>query len=192
MTVANVSGWELSLPEKVSVSWDGGNNNVKVSPSNSHWASGGIIGMVSFNTGWRFRTEPGYSIWVGGSPNMVVPGAHPLSGIIPSSWWPDEFQMNWFISDPGRTIEFPEGFPFMFFTVINDSLLTETQILLDSQPESKDSIESRMRYGQAKMTRNVEQPWTWTKGIKTGLDADGNVIGPPFGGLPKLSEPNQN
>jgi hypothetical protein len=36
----------------------------------------------------------------------------------------------------------------------------------------------------------MENPWTWTKGIRTGLDADGNRIGPAFNGLPKLDEPH--
>jgi hypothetical protein len=46
-----------------------------------------------------------------------------------------------------------------------------------------------MKYGELKARNNVEKPWTWTKGIKTGLDADGNKIGPTFTGLPKLANP---
>ena len=52
-------------------------------------------------------------------------------------------------------------------------------------------MQSRQKYGDLKMTNNKEKPWTWTKGIRTGLDADGNKIGPSFSGLPKLSEPNE-
>ena len=40
-----------------------------------------------------------------------------------------------------------------------------------------------------KAKNNIEKPWTWTKGIRTGLDADGKQIGPTFTGLPKLANP---
>lgn len=190
MTMANVYGWELCLKETIKVSWEGGNHNVKVNPENSQWASGGIIGIVSFNLGWRFKTEPGYSLWIGGSPNLIVPGAHALSAIIPSSWWPDEFQMNWVITEIGKDVEFTEGFPFMYFCVIEDSLLPRTILQIDDSPESIEFIQSRVDYGREKMRKNTEEPWTWTKGIKTGVDAGGNIIGPTFTGLPKLAEPN--
>jgi hypothetical protein len=49
---------------------------------------------------------------------------------------------------------------------------------------------SRQKYGDLKMKNNKEKPWTWTKGIRTGVDADGNKIGPSFTGLPKLKEPD--
>jgi len=188
--MANVYGWELCLKETIKVSWEGGNHNVKVNPENSQWASGGIIGMVSFNLGWRFRTEPGYSLWIGGSPNLIVAGAHALSAIIPSSWWPDEFQMNWAITEIGKEIEFAEGFPFMYFCVIEDSLLPRTVLQIDDSPESAEFVQSRVDYGREKMRKNTEEPWTWTRGIRTGVDAGGNIIGPTSTGLPKLAEPN--
>ena len=57
--------------------------------------------------------------------------------------------------------------------------------------EDKELMEQRMKYDQLKTKINTEKPWTWAKGIKTGLDADGNVIGPSFTGLPAISVPNQ-
>lgn len=188
MTVANVYGWELSLPCEVRVIWRGGNNNVEILNAPSFGVSAGIIGMVTFPVGWRFKTEPGYSIQMGGSPNLILPGAQALSGIIPTDWWPDEFQMNWMITDTDREIVFPEGFPFMFFTVVQNSVVENAQLKLDSTVEDTGFIDSRAKYGKEKMQRNIDKPWTWTKGIKTGLDADGNQIGSTFMGLPKLHE----
>ena len=188
MTVANVYGWELSLPCEVRVVWRGGNNNVEILSGSNCGASAGIIGMVTFSVGWRFKTEPGYSIQMGGSPNLILPGAQALSGIIPTDWWSDEFLMNWMITDQDREIVFPEGFPFMFFTVVQNSVVENAQLKLDSSVEDRGFINSRIKYGKEKMQRNIDKPWTWTKGIKTGLDADGNQIGPTFMGLPKLHE----
>jgi hypothetical protein len=188
MTVANVYGWELSLPCEVRVAWRGGNHNVDILNSPKFGVSAGIIGMITFPIGWRFKTEPGHSIQIGGSPNLILPGAQALSAIIPTDWWPDEFQMNWVITEVDREVVFPEGFPFMFFTVIKNSVAEEAKLLLDSSPENREAVESRIKYGESKMRRNVEEPWTWTRGIKTGLDADGSRIGPAFTGLPKLHE----
>lgn len=190
MTVANVYGWELSLPCDVRVVWRGDNHQVDILSGANCGASSGIIGMVTFSVGWRFKTEPGFSIQIGGSPNLILPGAQALSGIIPTDWWPDEFQMNWMITDPNREIVFPAGFPFMFFTVIQNSVVETAELELDLSIEDADFIKSRIKYGSEKMRRNVKYPWTWTKGIKTGLDADGNKIGDVFTGLPKLHEPN--
>jgi hypothetical protein len=55
--------------------------------------------------------------------------------------------------------------------------------------DNSELIKSRVKYSDVKMKNNVENPWTWTKGIKTGLDADGVRIGPQYTGPIKLSAP---
>jgi hypothetical protein len=42
------------------------------------------------------------------------------------------------------------------------------------------------------MKKLHEQPWTWMNGIRTGLDENGNSIGPKNDGLLKLKEPSSN
>jgi len=78
MTFANVYGWELILPHDVVVEWDGGNTNATIIEGGRFEgrdiAYGGIIGMVSFSTGWIFGTEPGYETFISGSPNYVLGG----------------------------------------------------------------------------------------------------------------------
>jgi hypothetical protein len=193
MTYANVYGWELILPHDVIVEWDGGNTNATILEGGQFEgrdiAYGGIIGMVSFSTGWIFGTEPGYETWIGGSPNYVLDGAVPLSAIIPSSWWPDEFQMNWKLTKTGKTV-FPKGMPFMFFTMFDSTVLENVEFEVKNMWDDKELMDSRQKYGDMKMKNNQEKPWTWTKGIRTGLDADGVRIGPTTTGLPKLQEPN--
>jgi hypothetical protein len=197
VTYANVYGWELALQCDVVVEWDGGPNGPKILEGEDFVvdnaprkiANGGIVGMVSFHIGYTFATEPGYEIAIGGSPNYFVDGAHPLSAIVPSSWWPDEFQMSWKISKINEPIKFEAGMPFMFFTVFDSSVLENVKIETNSLWDNKELIESRMKYNDKKMKNQQENPWTWTKGIKTGLDADGNRIGPAFTGFPKLHIP---
>ena len=194
MTYANVYGWELQLPQRVVVQWNGGNVPPEIIEGQTigNWtvAHSSIIGMVSFSTGYAFRTEHGYETSIGGSPNYFIDGAEPLSAIIPSSWWPDEFQMNWKINKINEPVVFEAGMPFMFFTIFDSSTMQDTIIETGSLWDNHELINARQKYGDMKMKNQQENPWTWTKGIKTGLDADGNRIGPTFAGLPKLHEPN--
>lgn len=194
MTYANVYGWELQLAQTVVVKWNGGNVPPEILEGQmlENWAvaQSSIIGMVSFSIGYAFRTEDGYETSIGGSPNYFVDGAEPLSAIIPSSWWPDEFNMNWKINKIDEPVVFEAGMPIMFFSVFDSSVMNEVTIETKSLWDDNALIKSRSKYGELKMKNNQEKPWTWTKGIKTGVDADGNRIGPAFTGFPKLSTPN--
>jgi len=193
MTYANVYGWELQLQQEVIVEWDGSNTPPKVisggTMDDQIIASGNIIGMVSFRTGYSFRTEEPYSLWIGGAPNYFVDGAEPLSAIIPSSWWPDPFEMNWKINKINEPVVFEAGMPFMFFNVFDHTVLEDVVVETETLWDNTELVASRQKYGDMKMKNQMENPWTWTKGIRTGLDADGNRIGPAFTGLPKLDEP---
>lgn len=195
MTFANVYGWELVLPQTVVAQWDGGNTVPTILEGESYGgrqlAYGGIIGMVSFSTGWIFGTETGYETFISGSPNYIRDDAQALSAIIPSSWWPDEFQMNWRIKKVGEPVVFEAGMPFMFFSIFESTVLENVDFTVENLWDDKELMNSRQKYGDLKMKNNQEQPWTWTKGIKTGLDADGNKIGPTFTGMPKLTIPGQ-
>jgi len=193
MTVANVSGWELILQQDVVVEWDGTNNPPKVlegeTLNNRAVVIPSIIGIMSFATGWAFGTEDGYSTFISGSPNYFIDGAVPLSATIPSFWWPDEFNMNWKITKINEPVIFPKGMPFMHFTIVKNDLLESVQFKVENLWDKPDLMDQRMSYGEAKMKKNQEEPWTWMKGIKTGLNEKGERIGPSSSGLIKLNEP---
>lgn len=194
MTVANVYGWEIQLEERLVVQWDGGNTppvilEGETTTSGRTQAVSSIIGMISINMGWVINTEEGYNTWISGSPNYFVDGAAPLTATIPSYWWPDESQMNWKITKVGEPVVFEAGTPFCFFNIYDNSVLEDVEIMVSSLWDDMELVESRMKYGDMKAKNNVDNPWTWTKGIRTGLDADGNRIGPSFTGLPKLPNP---
>ena len=193
MTAANVNGWELILQQDVVVQWDGDNSPPKV--LEGEFLNGravvvpSIIGIISFATGWAINTEEGYDTWVTGSPNYFVDGAVPLSATIPSSWWPDEFNMNWKITKIGEPVTFKAGMPFMFFNIYDNSLLEETQFTIENLWDKPELMTKRKSYSDAKMKKLHEQPWTWMNGIRTGLDENGNTIGPKHDGLLRLLEP---
>jgi hypothetical protein len=97
--------------------------------------------------------------------------------------------MNWKITKVGEPVVFEAGTPFCFFNIYDNSVLENVEIIQSSLWDDKELVESRMKYGQMKAKNGIENPWTWTKGIRSGLDADNNRIGPTFTGLPKLANP---
>lgn len=139
--------------------------------------------------GWVINTEEGYNTWISGSPNYFLDGAVPLTATIPSYWWPDESQMNWKITKIGEPVTFATGTPFCFFNIYDNSVLENVEIIQSNLWADPELVASRMKYGEIKAKNNVENPWTWTKGIRTGIDGDGKQIGPTFTGLPKLANP---
>ena len=203
LTEANVNGWEVVLQEDVVIEWDGGPTVPRVlSGQTATFTTNGqtyerdivmpsIVGIMSFCVGWTFHTPPGIATWISGSPNYFVDGAVPLTAHIPSDWWPDEFNMNWKITKIGKPVTFPAGSPFMFFQFYDTSLMPSITIDTDNMWDDKyeKENEARRSYGDAKMTKLREQPWTWMGGIRTGLDENGNRIGPAFEGHVKLQEP---
>jgi len=193
LTVANVTGWELILQQDVLVQWDGGNTVPRILEGEKFddrpIAIPSIIGMMSFTTGWAFNTEDGYSTWISGSPNYFVDGAVPLTASIPSYWWPDEFNMNWQITKVKEPVLFPKGMPIMHFVIYPNTLLESTEIVVENLWDKPQLMDARQSYGNAKSEKMRDEPWTWMKGIKTGLDENGERIGPAFEGLPKLAHP---
>jgi hypothetical protein len=201
LTEANTSGWEVLLQQDVVVQWDGGYSVPRVlSGETMTFSVGGstyersivqpsIIGIMSFNVGWTFSTPENIATWVSGSPNYFIDGAVPLTAHIPSSWWPDEFNMNWKITTVGQPVRFPAGMPFMFFQFYDTRLMPAVDFTVENYWDKPDLMQERSRYGEAKARKMTEQPWTWMGGIRTGLNENGERIGPMFVNHPTLKEP---
>ena len=132
LSVANAAGWELLCSEGFTAVWDGGNSteSLKVLPdrpsphffAKSHFA----YGILTFDTGWLFRTSPGYSLWAMGSPNDPKDGIHPLAGLVETYWVPYTFTMNWQFTRPGH-VRFNKGEPFCFITPTQIAVIAECQ-----------------------------------------------------------------
>ncbi|MDA0898405.1 MAG: DUF6065 family protein [Bacteroidetes bacterium] len=190
VTEANVSGWEIVLPHDVVFQWDGGTSVPRVLEGgtvtrsiNGHSyeqniVQQSIVGMATFCLGWVFNTPPGVHTWLTGTPNYVVDGAIPLSASIPSDWWPDEVNMSWIITKEKTPITFPAGSGLAFFNFYEPSLIKETEFEVKNLWDNKELVASRQAYGDAKVKKLQEKPWSWMNGIRTGLDAEGNRIGP--------------
>ena len=193
VTTANVGGWEMLLPEDVTVIWNGGNSPAQIISGGVHngwnFAHSNINGMISFATGWVINTESPYHLWATGSPNYYVDGASPMTATIPSDWWPDELQTNWVITKINEPVIFKKGEPFIFFTIFDPSLMPSVDFEVVNRSDFPELVAEREKYNYLKSRNSIEKPWTWVKGIRTGLNADGDRIGPKYSGLPNLNSP---
>ncbi|HLH10279.1 MAG TPA: DUF6065 family protein [Methylovirgula sp.] len=133
LSIANASGWEILLPRAIEATYFGGHaiEDLKVrcpdgsdpsSLATSHFGHG----ILTFHTGWLFRTPPGWALWVRGSPNTHRNRIAPLEGLVETDWLSMSFTMNWRFTRPG-TVRFEAGEPFCFITLVAHAALDDVQ-----------------------------------------------------------------
>jgi len=111
LSMANSYGWEIINPSKFTVEWDGGQSpkSVKIVKETGTIFPDGHFGEGTFtwHTGYLFKTEYPYGIYVMGPPNFSKSNVTALSGIIETNWLPFTFTMNWQFTQPGKVEFFP-------------------------------------------------------------------------------------
>ena len=136
LTIANTHGWEILCPSSIEVYWRGGHGlgDMKVVPAGNPdgpppaWATSHFgAGVLTFHTGYLFRTEPGYSMYVSGPVNTPCDGAIALTGIVGTDWLPQPFTMNWLFTAPGGPLVFEKGEPFCHVFPVRRALVEETE-----------------------------------------------------------------
>lgn len=121
LSMANTTGWELLCPFGFEAEWDGGlgAEAIQFRPDADatlfdHFAASHFThGVVTFHTGWLFRTPPGWALRASGSPNRFKHGLAPLEGLVETDWLPYPFTMNWAFTAPGK-VRFEKDEPFCF------------------------------------------------------------------------------
>lgn len=123
MVLANTTGWEILSPVSFTAQWNGGpeKGDIRIDADDDSdpdqvariVASHFTRGVLTFHTGYLFRTPPGWDLAVAGPPNAVKDGIQPLIGIVEADWLPFPFTMNWHFTRPGL-ISFKKGEPFCF------------------------------------------------------------------------------
>ena len=153
LVMANTTGWEILCPMDITIIWNGGTGKDDLTIScdadptynldhiaQSHFTHG----VVTFHTGYMFRTPPGYVVLAGGAPNHVKDGIQPLSGLVETDWLPFPFTMNWLMTRPGM-VSFKKGEPFCFIQVVEHKKMDEVQPVikrLESDPDLKKQFEA--------------------------------------------------
>ena len=152
LSIANSSGWEILCPFDFQVVWFGGakasdlhvvapgNESAAARLATSHFGHG----VLTFHTGWLFRTPPGWAVWARGAPNTVKDGIVALDGLVETDWLPFPFTMNWRMTRPGKA-SFAKDEPFAFVTLTPHGQLDAVQPViadLADMPELKRDYES--------------------------------------------------
>lgn len=169
---ANKYGWEVILPETVSVIRN--QQGVVSITSNTSKSVLPICGTtilnesIAFYPNLIFVTEPGYSIRVSGPPNFFIRGAQAYEAIVPTSWWHESFQFSWRIIEPDMEVTFHKNMPIMFFSIVKNDLLLECDVSVCSEIGYQKVQEFRAQYvsHNSKSKSNKEM---WTSSIKGTL-----------------------
>jgi hypothetical protein len=135
LTMANTTGWELLCPMGFTAEWDGGKGveAIKLWPDRPHPDFHEFVtshfshGVVTFHTGYLFRSKPGWDMWTGGPPNLPKDGIYPLQGVVETDWLPFPFTMNWVFTRKG-SVRWEKGEPFCFITLAQDRKLEQFQV----------------------------------------------------------------
>jgi hypothetical protein len=158
LVMANTTGWELRCPGSFTATWTGGprKEDIRIDaddaafPNLHHYVSSHFTtGVLTFHTGYLFRTEPGWDIWVGGPPNLIKDGLQPLSGIVETDWLPFPFTMNWHFTRPGM-VSFKKDEPFCFIMPVPHATVDAFDPVIksiDSDPDLKREYEA---WGQSR------------------------------------------
>lgn len=134
LTIANSSGWELLSPCNLEATWNGDaaldairiralDGFARVERVASSHFGGGVL---TFRTGYLFRTSPGWGLLVRGAPNHFIDGIYALEGLVETDWLSFHFTMNWLFTRPG-TVVFEKGTPLAFVTPVEHRRLDDMQ-----------------------------------------------------------------
>ncbi len=212
LNIANAHGWEMLSPCGFEACWNGGGAPGDVTlrldagadPQTAPVALFGQ-GVLTFHIYGLFRTEPGWNLWIGGSPNRPKDGIYPLTGVMETDWAPFTFTMNWRFTRPHNWVRFEAGEPICFVFPVQRGYLEATTpklVPLDADPQVRDSFKAWSRSRNAFGAKVRAEPPTrpadrWQKHYFRGVDVDGvqgaedhstKLRPPPF--LP-ASEPPQ-
>jgi hypothetical protein len=191
LNIANAHGWEFLTASSFSARWDGGAGwqGIDIRCSGvPHVRPVSIFGhgVLTFHVQGLFRTEPGWNLLVGGSPNHPKDGIYPLSGVIETDWAPYTFTMNWKFTRADHWVSFDEGEPFCFVFPVQRGVLeaVEPEIReLASNPALQEehqqwSLERRDFTDRLMVKDSSESKMRWQKRYYRGLTME-NEAGVP-------------
>jgi Family of unknown function (DUF6065) len=186
LTMANSTGWEILCPGDIEVSWNGGASvsdlavryiqNGQQTEQNfavSHFSHG----ILTFHTGYLFRTPPNIALWVSGAPNHIKDGIQPLTGLVETEWLPMPFTMNWRMTRPG-IVNFAKGEPFCFIQMIEHKKMDDVVPIVKNIEDNPELFEkykvwstSRDRFNRALLTGDVDATQQgWQRNYFLGQD----------------------
>lgn len=188
LSMANSSGWEILCPCTFKAAWNGGSSvhdiQLTLLDDYPHYRDLAVShfggGILTFHTGWLFRTPPGWALQVSGAPNMPKHGIAPLTGIVETEWLPFTFTMNWLFTQPGE-VTFEKGEPICFVMPVPHQQLHQIEpiaIRLPQNPELQKQVKQWTENRNEFITklRMLDKPTIeqgWQRNYMRGETVDG-------------------
>ena len=188
LNIANAHGWEVLAPFAFDAIWTGGGGvdavQFRLPPGVDPQTVPVSIfgqGVLSFHVQGLFRTEPGWNLWIGGSPNHLKDGIQALTGVMETDWAPFTFTMNWRFTRPGVWVHFDDQEPICFFFPVQRGALNAVKPRFASIADDPDTLNGFKAWSQARVQFQAQvarsPPLTesdkWQKHYYRGVDASG-------------------
>lgn len=124
---AQRQGWHILCPLAFSATWNGGSQpeditiqlaDATAEAGEAGAAPGAFIqsqlghGLLTFYSGYQFKTAAAYQLWVRGPVNRQKAGLMPLETLVDTAFLPSTIVVHWQFTAPNQTIEFAAGEPF--------------------------------------------------------------------------------
>jgi hypothetical protein len=185
LLMANSYGWSIVSSAEFVAEWNGGQRKEDITienisgnnPAISHFGEG----VLTWHTGYLFRTEFPYGIYATGSPNEIFQNVVCLSGIVETHWLPFPFTMNWRFTTPGKTrVKQGDVIAHVYPIKLDifDEVETEVRMIAENpelQAQYNSWSQSRREFLD-KPRKHTE----WQKNYFKGKDLDGKNINEHF------------
>jgi hypothetical protein len=191
LNIANAHGWEVLSPCGFEAIWDGGTGSEAVTVRLDSGAPTGQApvslfgqGVLTFHVEGIFRTSPGWSLWVGGSPNRPKDAIQPLTGVVETDWSPFTFTMNWRFTRTHFPVRFEAMEPVAFLFPIQRTVLETIAPRfesLDADPALRERFFAWSRARDAFQASVAKSPPRtradqWQKHYYRGVDVAGEAL----------------
>lgn len=161
LVMANTTGWEVLSPVSFTAQWNGGPDKPDIRIDADHGSDPEHVarvvtshftrGVLTFHTGYLFRTPPGWDIFVSGPPNLVKDCIQPLVGIVETDWLPFPFTMNYHFTRPG-IVTFKKGEPFCFVTPVPHQAVDDFEPIVKPIAADPELLKEYQAWSQSRST----------------------------------------
>lgn len=183
MTYASRHGWAVRAPYDIEVIWDGGNNEDSTKIICGRYTEHGAVfadngtgnGILTFHINAVPRTPPEFNLWLMGGPNLVIPGASPLSGVVESDWTFASPTMNWKLTEPNKLVTFKKGDPVFFFVPVHKTYLEFFEILHADIADEPEMLSRLNEHAQWRQETEARGEAVFGKKYMRGQNPDGST-----------------
>ncbi|HSV19067.1 MAG TPA: DUF6065 family protein [Casimicrobiaceae bacterium] len=190
LTIANAYGWDVLTPYAFTARWDGDPHprglvlarDDGTPPPTHHVDSHFGYGIVTFQLGYLFRTEPGWDLFASGPANEPKDGVAALSGVMEADWLPYPFTMNWKLTRPGA-VRFEQDEPFCTVFPVRRGMLQDVDpeiVALEDHPDAHAQLMAwqRRRVEFARELYRAPRPLkdAWQRDYFVGRMPDGSPV----------------